>query len=75
MNRDLIAAFAREYPDDYPEVEVLARLRRHGRRVEEVPVAMHARAGGASSINLARATYYMIKVFLAVLKNLARGAV
>jgi glycosyltransferase involved in cell wall biosynthesis len=59
--------FARGYPDDYPEPESLFWCVRHGLRIGEVPVRMHARQGGASSIRDWRAVYYMLKVSLAIL--------
>ena len=36
-------------------------------KVEEIPVIMHERSGGVSSISLNKSVYYMIKVTLAIL--------
>ncbi|MDP7638258.1 MAG: glycosyltransferase family 2 protein [Candidatus Hydrogenedentes bacterium] len=65
-NRDVIAAFARHYPDDYPEPEALVLLHKRGLRSAEVPVDMQPRQGGVSSINPRRAPYYIVKVSLAI---------
>lgn len=61
-----LAWLAEEYPEDYPEPQVLAPLVRRGLRVEEVPVRMAAREGGRSSIRGVRPLLYMAKVSVAV---------
>lgn len=73
-SRDAIALFARYYPSDYPEPEAVALARRAGLRVAEVPVRMHERAHGRSSINAARTLYYLVKVSLALVLLPQRGA-
>lgn len=65
-NRRTMALFVKDYPRDYPEPESAARLLRHKYRVKEVPVIMHEREAGVSSISMKRAVYYMIKVSLAI---------
>ncbi|MDX9871106.1 MAG: glycosyltransferase family 2 protein [Clostridia bacterium] len=67
VNRKVIADFCRYYPNDYPEPETLAASLRKGYQVDEFPVEMRERQGGASSINTARAVYYMVKVSLSIL--------
>jgi glycosyltransferase involved in cell wall biosynthesis len=64
--RECIAYLARNYPQDYPEVEALVLLRRAGFRIEEVPCAFRDRAGGRSSITASRSAYYVVKVLLAI---------
>jgi glycosyltransferase involved in cell wall biosynthesis len=71
-NRRAIEFFAQHYPHDYPEVEALLMLRVNGLRFAEVPVAMHPRAGGRSSITRLRSGYYMLKVTLALAAGLLR---
>ena len=66
-NKKTIEMFANEYPRDYPEPESTARLLRHHRKVGEIPVVMHERKGGVSSISPSKSIYYMIKVSLAVI--------
>jgi glycosyltransferase involved in cell wall biosynthesis len=58
--------FAECYPDDYPEPESLAWCLRNGLRVGELPVRMHERQGGVSSIRSLKPVYYMLKVSLAI---------
>ena len=65
-SRDAIALFARYYPSDYPEPEAIAVARRSGLRVAEVPVRMHERVHGRSTIGAARTLYYLVKVSLAL---------
>lgn len=74
VNRKIIDFFAKDYPSDFPEVDVLVRLYKKNFRFCEIPVEMSARQGGNSSINLPRSIYYMLKVSLALLINLIRPA-
>jgi glycosyltransferase involved in cell wall biosynthesis len=71
-NRRAIDLFARDYPHDYPEVEAVLMLYSHRLSMAEVPVKMHLRRAGRSSINRRRSFYYMIKVSLALLVGLLR---
>ncbi len=72
FNRRAIDFLARDYPADYPEPEAVVLLGRSGFRLVEVPVHMHQRQHGRSSIDSFQAAYYMIKVLLAVLVDLFR---
>jgi hypothetical protein len=72
VNGRALRLFAAEYPHDYPEVESIVLLSRHGLRMLEVPVQMRVRESGASSITALRAAYYMIKVLLALFIGLFR---
>ena len=65
-NRPAFAFLAEHYPVDYPEPEAVVLLARNGFRIAEVPVKMHERLNGTSSIDTGRSVYYMIKVLLAV---------
>ncbi len=71
-NRSVIEFFARNYPDDYPEVESLVLLHKVKKRVMEVPVVMRERTGGKSSITPLRSIYYMTKVLIAVFIDLMK---
>jgi glycosyltransferase involved in cell wall biosynthesis len=71
-NRRAIRLFARDYPHDYPEVEAVLMLHSHQLRMCEVPVQMHPRGSGRSSITKARSFYYMVKVSLAIIVGLLR---
>ena len=66
-NRKVMELFIKDYPRDYPEPESVARLLRHKCRIKEIPVVMHEREAGVSSISLKKSGYYMIKVSLAIL--------
>jgi glycosyltransferase involved in cell wall biosynthesis len=72
VNRKALRLFAAQYPHDYPEVESIVLLSRHGLRMVEVPVQMRVRETGNSSITTLRAAYYMIKVLLALFIGLFR---
>jgi glycosyltransferase involved in cell wall biosynthesis len=71
-NRRAIRLFASDYPHDYPEVEAVLMLHANRLRMLEVPVQMHLRGSGRSSITRGRSVYYMIKVSLALLVGLMR---
>jgi glycosyltransferase involved in cell wall biosynthesis len=71
-NRRAIELFARDYPHDYPEVEGILMLHAHRLRVREVPVKMHPRRDGRSSITSGESIYYMVKVLLAIFVGLFR---
>ncbi len=61
-----IRLFAFDYPQDYPEPEVLVFLHQCGLKVAEVPIGMSKRYAGESSITKLRSIYYMVKVLLAI---------
>ena len=62
-----IAMFSAHYPIDYPEPDSLAHAIKRGLSINEIPVEMHERQGGTSSIGGFSSVYYMIKVSLAIL--------
>lgn len=74
VNRNVINYFAKSYPVDYPEVDVLVKLYKMNFRVMEIPVEMKTRQGGRSSITPFRSVYYMIKVSLSLLVGAIRSA-
>jgi glycosyltransferase involved in cell wall biosynthesis len=65
-NRRAIQLFASNYPQDYPEPEVLILLHQCHLKMGEVPVGMSQRFLGESSITKIRSVYYMVKVLLAI---------
>ncbi len=67
LNRHAFSLLAFNYPQDYPEVEARVLLYKAKMRILEVPVAMHPRVAGLSSITLIKAIYYVIKVSLSTL--------
>ena len=65
-NRRAIQLFASDYPQDYPEPEVVILLHQCHLKMGEVPVGMSERYFGESSITKIRSVYYMLKVLLAI---------
>ena len=62
-----IRLFSESYPIDSPEPESIVSAAKARLRIKEVPVVMHERQGGASSIGAISSVYYMIKVTLAII--------
>lgn len=67
VNSDIIKLFASDYPNDYPEPETIVEIVQKGYKVEEIPVKMHEREFGVSSITPLKSIYYMIKVSYAMI--------
>jgi glycosyltransferase involved in cell wall biosynthesis len=65
-NRKAIRLFTDNYPQDYPEPEVLVLLSQCGLKIKEVPATVYQREFGESSITKIRSIYYMLKVLLAI---------
>jgi glycosyltransferase involved in cell wall biosynthesis len=65
--------FAEVYPEDYPEPESLFWCARNRLRVGELPVTMHERQGGVSSIRHLRTAYYMLKVTMSIVFDRLRA--
>jgi len=70
VNKEVINYFSNHYPVDYPEVDVLIRLKKRNFRIAELPVEMYKRQGGKSSITTFRSLYYMLKVSLAIIHGI-----
>jgi glycosyltransferase involved in cell wall biosynthesis len=71
VNQRVMDLFSKDYPIDYPEVEVLAKLAKKGFQIKEVKVEMNNRQGGTSSITNMKAFYYMIKVtFFSIIRSI-----
>ncbi|WP_426452531.1 hypothetical protein ACP26L_10825 [Paenibacillus sp. S-38] len=68
----MINLYAEYYPTDYPEVEAIAYLKKHGCRISEVSTEMNERETGQSSITPVKSMYYMIKVTLSVFMSAIR---
>ena len=66
VNKKMIREFSNNYAQDYPEPEAILASGLLGARIVEVPVRMHERQNGVSSINTLKSIYYMIKVTLAL---------
>lgn len=67
VNRKYIKVFAEHYAQDYPEPESIMDAALNKAKIIEVPVIMHKRKKGMSSIVALNPIYYMIKVSLSIL--------
>jgi len=67
VNRKFIKLFAFHYAQDYPEPEAIMDAALNKAKIMEVPVIMHEREEGKSSISPIKSIYYMFKVSLAIL--------
>lgn len=67
IGKNILTIFAEDYPKDYPEPESVVAILRRNMNVKEIPVIMHEREGGVSSISLKKSLYYMVKVTLAII--------
>ena len=72
VNRRALDVFSRSFPLEYPEIEALVVLQRRRFRFEEVPVKMHPRVAGRSSITAAKSLYYIAHVLLGVFVNVLK---
>lgn len=67
VSREYIKYYAQDYPSDYPEPEAIVMASLNGARICEIPVIMHERECGVSSIDRKKSAYYMVKVSIAIL--------
>ncbi|MBQ3068984.1 MAG: glycosyltransferase family 2 protein [Clostridia bacterium] len=65
-DRKMIALYAENYAQDYPEPEAIVAANLAGAVIEEIPVQMRERQSGKSSIHSLKSIYYMIKVSIAL---------
>jgi glycosyltransferase involved in cell wall biosynthesis len=73
VNRRAMKLFAHEYPHGYLEtVEATVMASKYGLRLMEVPVLMRQRMFGRSSLTVALASFYAIKVVVAVFVGMFR---
>jgi len=74
MNRRVLELYSHDsYPVDYPDVDVIVMLHRHGVRIDELPVTMYASAGKSMHAGL-RPLYYLFRMGLDIPLNLIRRA-
>lgn len=73
--RRVLALFAREYPQDYPEPESLVLVHKHGLKVREVATTMRRRRAGKSSIATLHGAHYMTKALLAIVMETVKRPV
>ena len=66
-NKDVIKLFSSNYPTEYPEPESSVNLIRKRYKIKEIPVEMHERQFGISSIKPLKSIYYMFSVCIAII--------
>jgi glycosyltransferase involved in cell wall biosynthesis len=64
VNRRALEVFSREFPLAWPEIGVLAMLRRHHLRFHEIPCRMYHRRTGKSSLTAWKSCQYVFHVLL-----------
>lgn len=72
MNHKSISFFAKEYPPEYPEVEVLVLAHKAGLVVKEIPSRMLYRTGGVSSITLRNSIYVVLEMLISTIVGMFR---
>ena len=72
-SKEIIYDFSLSYPSEYPEPISTFELLEDGYQITEVPVKMHERQGGNSSISSWKKVYYMVNVFLSIIIAKIRG--
>lgn len=73
-NKDIIKIFSDNYPTEYPEPETTVDLIRRGYKIKEIPVEMHKREYGTSSIRPLKSIYYMFTVSISIIiTSIIRG--
>jgi len=66
-NKKVINIFASHYPLEYPEPESTVLLLQKNLKVKEIPVEMHERKFGTSSIKPFKSFYYMFSVSISII--------
>ena len=66
VNKKVINIFANNYPTEYPEPVSSVALLKRKYKISEVPVVMHERVAGKSSIHAIKNVEYMINVTIAI---------
>lgn len=72
MNHKSISFFAKEYPPDYPEVEVRVLAHKAGLVVKEIPSTMLHRTGGVSSITSLNSAYIVLEMLTSTIVGMFR---
>ena len=72
MNRKSISFFARDYPPEYPEVEVRVMAHKAGLVVREIPSTMLHRTGGVSSITYLNSVYIVLEMLTSTIVGMFR---
>ena len=73
VDKNIIQLFSSSYPTEYPEPVSEVTILKRKLKIAEVPVLMHERQGGKSSIHAWKNVYYMINVTIAMFIESIRG--
>lgn len=66
-DKKVIEYFSKYYPSEYPEPESTVDLIRKKYKIKEIPVEMHERKYGTSSIKPFKSIYYMFSVCVSII--------
>ena len=61
------------YPPDYPDADFIILMHRHGLKVKEIPVTMHASPVKVSMHHGHKTVYYIFKMFLSIFVTVLRN--
>jgi len=61
------------YPPDYPDADFIILMHRHGFKVKEIPVTMHASPDKISMHHGHKTIYYIFKMFLSIFVTVLRN--
>jgi glycosyltransferase involved in cell wall biosynthesis len=61
------------YPPDYPDADFIILMHRHGLKVKEIPVTMHASPVKVSMHHGHKTIYYIFKMFLSIFVTVLRN--
>lgn len=67
VDKECIKLFQDNYPIEYPEPSSTVDILKNNLKIKEIPVEMHERKYGKSSINLQKSIYYMFSVCIAII--------
>ena len=75
-SKQIIKIFINNYPTEYPEPSTVSLLIKRKYKVKEIPVEMHEREYGTSSIKPLKSIYFMFSVCLSIIiTSINKGAV
>jgi glycosyltransferase involved in cell wall biosynthesis len=72
VDKELLRFYSRYYPAEFPDAEAILMAIFSGFRMTEVPVLMHRREFGMSSIGIWKSLYYPLKVLVSIVVTALR---
>lgn len=73
VNSKVIKFFVQKYPEDFPDAETIILLSFVGFKLKEIPVRMHKRMSGESSITYMKSVVYFFKTSISILAVLLQN--